>query len=273
MQYKLLCIDMDGTLLNDNNIIPKQNIEALKLVIKKGVEVAITTGRLYASAKSYTETLGIDCYIIASNGTYIKHKDGNKVLYEAPLSLEQLTLVQNIVKSFGFKFYCNSANEVFLEEDITSNNKNKSNNELKKATGISYIKSSSTIDTVNKLNIKIFRATAIEDLNMDKLLEAKKILKAYKDLEVVNSMPNNFDVMQGGTSKGNGVQKLADILQIPSSQILCIGDRENDLSMINYAGLGVAMGNATEKLKIHADYITDTNNNFGVSKAIRKFIL
>lgn len=85
-------------------------------------------------------------------------------------------------------------------------------------------------------------------------------------------MPNNFDIMQIQTSKGNGVKILSNYLNIDNSKIICIGDRENDISMIKFANIGIAMQNATEELKQVADYITTSNNNSGVAKAINKFV-
>ncbi|MDU5414364.1 MAG: HAD-IIB family hydrolase, partial [Clostridium perfringens] len=108
---------------------------------------------------------------------------------------------------------------------------------------------------------------------LNDLFKAKEELKKYEDLEVVSSSPSNFEVMNKGTSKGRAVKVLADILNINREEIMCLGDSENDLSMIEFAGLGVAMGNAEEFLKEKADYITDTNENDGVAKAIEKFVL
>ena len=79
--------------------------------------------------------------------------------------------------------------------------------------------------------------------------------------------------MIGSSSKGNAVAKLAKSLNLSPEEVMCIGDSENDLSMIEFAGLGVAMGNGLDLLKDAADYITDTNNNDGVAKAIENFVL
>ena len=79
--------------------------------------------------------------------------------------------------------------------------------------------------------------------------------------------------MPAGTSKGEAVKRLAEILKIRPEEVICMGDSENDLSMIKYAGLGIAMGNAIDLVKENSDYITDTNENSGVGKAIEKFIL
>lgn len=264
MKYKLICIDMDGTLLNDNNEVSTENKLALQKCLEKGIHIAINTGRFHASAKSYITLLNLDCHIISCNGTYIQCKDTEKVLYSAPLTSAQLHKINSVFKSFNLKSYFNSINKILIEG--TSNN-----DEVKDDNN--FIQSKSIIQLSQKENYPIYRATAVEDIDKAKLLKAKIILEKHSDLEVVTSMPNNFDVMQGGTSKGNGVKELSKILKISRDEIICIGDNENDISMINFAAVGVAMGNATEDLKIHANYITDTNNNSGVAKAIEKFIL
>ena len=79
--------------------------------------------------------------------------------------------------------------------------------------------------------------------------------------------------MVGSVSKGNAVAYLADMLSVAQEEIMCIGDSENDLSMINYAGIGVAMGNGLDMVKEAADFVTDTNDNSGVAKAINHFVL
>ena len=90
---------------------------------------------------------------------------------------------------------------------------------------------------------------------------------------MVSSRFDNFEVMNKGVSKGNAVKILADYYGINSEQVICIGDSENDLSMIKFAGLGVAMGNGSQVVKEAAQYITDSNNCDGVAKVIEKFVL
>ena len=82
-----------------------------------------------------------------------------------------------------------------------------------------------------------------------------------------------MEVMRNGSTKGDAVRYLANYFGIDKEEVMCIGDSENDLSMIKYAGTGVAMGNASEDIKSVADYVTDTNVNDGVAKAINKFVL
>jgi hypothetical protein len=104
-------------------------------------------------------------------------------------------------------------------------------------------------------------------------MKAKEELSQQEDLEVVSSSSTNFEVMKKGVSKGRAVEILAGFYGIKQEEIICIGDNENDLSMIEYAGLGIAMENSERILLNSAKHITDTNNKDGVAKAIEKFIL
>ncbi|MDU3351757.1 MAG: HAD-IIB family hydrolase, partial [Clostridium sp.] len=89
---------------------------------------------------------------------------------------------------------------------------------------------------------------------------------------VVSSGTDNFEVMVGTTSKGNAVAHLADTFNINPEEVMCIGDSENDISMLKFAGVSVAMGNGLQMVKDIADFVTDTNNNDGVAKAIEMFV-
>jgi len=111
------------------------------------------------------------------------------------------------------------------------------------------------------------------DADIEKIRKAKISLRDMNEFEVVSSHYDNFEVTAKGVSKGNAVKVLADYYRINSKQVICIGDSENDSSMIIYAGLGIAMGNADDVVKEAAKYITDTNNSDGVAKAIEKFVL
>jgi Cof subfamily protein (haloacid dehalogenase superfamily) len=129
------------------------------------------------------------------------------------------------------------------------------------------------LPSLKKYENEILKAIVLEEKDKETLFKVKEKLKALDKFEVVSSGDNNFEIMKKGSSKGSAVERLAESLNIRQEEIICIGDNENDLSMIRYAGLGIAMGNGVDLLKNEANYITDTNVNFGVAKAIRKFIL
>ncbi|MTL48593.1 HAD-IIB family hydrolase, partial [Turicibacter sanguinis] len=110
--------------------------------------------------------------------------------------------------------------------------------------------------------------------NQDILNEVKAEIKAKcPHLEVVSSWKNNFEVMKKGSSKGEAVKQLTKYFNLTPDEVMCIGDSENDLSMIQFAGVGVAMGNATEDVKQAAQFITTSNKEGGVANAIEHFVL
>lgn len=112
----------------------------------------------------------------------------------------------------------------------------------------------------------IFKDAALID-------DLRNELKTIDRLEIVDSSKYNIEITRKGVSKGKAVEMLASLYNVKREEVLTIGDSENDLSMIEYAGLGVAMGNASDVIKAKADYITDTNDNDGVAEVISKFIL
>lgn len=274
MKYKLIAIDMDGTLLSNKHEIPKFNKEMIKKATQAGVKIAITTGRLFASARKYSDVIGVETPIISSNGAYIREKDREEVIYESNLSKKQFDEVLSVVRKYGFTVYMNTSDTVISENVVPDDHAYKLvNNELDDAWKIKFVEGRRFEETYEEFSNDILKFICIEEReNMDELMKAKEELSKFEDLEVVSSWENNFEIMPAGTSKGTAVQRLAEILGIKQEEVICIGDSENDLSMIKYAGLGVAMGNAIDIVKENADYVTDTNSNAGVGKMIAKFI-
>lgn len=274
MKYKLIAIDMDGTLLSNKHEIPEFNKEMIKKATQAGVKIAITTGRLFASARKYSDVIGVETPIISSNGAYIREKDREEVIYESNLSKKQFDEVLSVVRKYGFTVYMNTSDTVISENVVPDDHAYKLvNNELDDAWKIKFVEGRRFEETYEEFSNDILKFICIEEReNMDELMKAKEELSKFEDLEVVSSWENNFEIMPAGTSKGTAVQRLAEILGIKQEEVICIGDSENDLSMIKYAGLGVAMGNAIDIVKENADYVTDTNSNAGVGKMIAKFI-
>ncbi|MGL5821338.1 MAG: Cof-type HAD-IIB family hydrolase [Sarcina sp.] len=275
MTYKLICIDMDGTLLNSKHEVPEFNREMIKKATEKGVKIAITTGRLFASARKYSDIIGVEAPIIASNGAYIREKNSDDVIYESNFSKEQFDKVLKVIRKYDFTVYMNTSNTVISESIVPDTHAYKVvNDELEEAWKIKFVEGHNFENVYKKYHGDILKTIFIDEKNnKEELVKAKAELAKFEDLEVVSSWENNFEVMPAGTSKGSAVEKLAETLGIKREEVICIGDSENDLSMIKYAGLGVAMGNAIDVIKENADYVTDTNENAGVGKMIEKFIL
>jgi len=275
-KIKLICIDMDGTLLNSNHEVSEENKTAIKKAYDMGINIAICTGRIFLSARHYADLIGINAPVIASNGAFIKNGYMDEPIYENPLSKEMAIDIYRIVKKYGLTIHFNTWNVLFMETPAPEDHAYVvMNRDLPEEKRVNFVINENLDEAIKDYDGHILKAIVIERNNMDALLAAKEEIKdTFKDkLHVVSSGIDNFEVMTGSVSKGNAVAYLADILNISKEEIMCIGDSENDLSMINYAGIGVAMGNGLDMVKEAADFVTDTNDNSGVAKAINHFVL
>ena len=275
MSYKLVCIDIDGTLLNSKHKITKRTKEVLVKAHKMGVHIVISTGRMYTDAEYFSNLIGVKSPVIASNGAFIKEKDNDKVIYKdvlgETLSLQMLAIFRkHRIKPYFCtpnKFYYGSIffKLFYLFNTILGRRSNKLDMEY-----IFSWKQWEKILRKEKDNIVkgeiIYRDPALID-------EMRHELRTLTQLEIVDSSKYNIEITRKGVSKGKAVEMLASLYHVKREEIITIGDSENDISMIEYAGLGIAMGNASDRVKGTADYITDSNDNEGVANAIHKFIL
>lgn len=271
MKYKLICIDMDGTLLSTDHKVSDYNINAIKKADKMGIHIAITTGRIYASAKYYSQIIGIDAPIITANGASIKSSGKGEVIYNNPIPSNILIGFANILNKHNLKANFTTGDTIFTSYEVPETHTYKiMNKTVSDDLKVNFLTFDNIEDGIAKFEGKVLKCFIGENIKLDSLKSARnEITEAFGDsLHIVSSGPNNFEIMQKDSSKGNAAKKLADMLGIAQSEVMCIGDSENDLSMIQFAGLGVAMGNAMELLKSEADYITDTNDNSGVGKVI-----
>lgn len=273
MAYKLICLDMDGTLLNDRKEVSDRNKEAIKMAHDKGVKIAISTGRVFTSAKYYAHLLGIKAPIIASNGAYIREKDKNEVVYKAVLSEEECTKILRVLEKYEFSLYFNTFDTIISSKSFPEGYAYlEMNNKLPEDMKLNLHVNPNLEEEFKKNDREILKAICINE-DLENLKKAREEVMKLDQLEVVSSLSDNFEIMKKGVSKGNAVKILSQFYGIGREEIICMGDGENDLSMIEYAGLGIAMGNASDYIKDKADYITDFNNKDGVAKAIEKFVL
>ncbi|MGG7077119.1 Cof-type HAD-IIB family hydrolase [Clostridium sardiniense] len=274
MSIKLICIDMDGTLLKDQQTVSNNNKEAIKEVINRGIYVAITTGRVYDCAKMYSKEIGLNTPIISSNGAFIGGSNG-EVIYNNPLNIEELKKFYSVTKKYGLMAYLTTNFGIVSDDELPVNHVyNVLNKKLPDDKKIRIEMFKDIYVALKKFDGQILKGVCVEKKNKENLIKARKELESLNsNMEIVASWNDNFEIMQKGSTKGDAVKRLAEYFNISREEVMCIGDSENDFSMIEYAGIGVAMGNAIEKVKFASDYITDTNINDGVAKAIKKFVL
>lgn len=263
---------MDGTLLNSKKEITQKSLDVIKKAHEMGVKLVIATGRIFVSAGYYGDLIGVEAPIIASNGAYVREKDGEKVIFEEYLSMEECSNIVSVLEEYNIVPHFYSFDTIYTSKIIHSSLAYKNaNTKLPQNRQVKI----EVIDNWEKLFLKrpkLIKTMAVDD-DGDKVLQAKDKFLSLDKFEVVSSFSKSFEVMPRGTSKGNAVKKICEYYGVHPSEVIAIGDNENDISMIEYAGLGIAMGNSEEKVKEIADYITESNDHDGVAMAIEKIIL
>lgn len=277
MKYKMVCIDMDGTLLGPRKRISKKNKSAIKMAHDKGIEIVVTTGRIYNNAAYFSNLLGVKSPVIAANGAIVLDEKNNEVIYQSHILTEDCIKLLDILDTHR-TFY-----QFYTDDTIYCNNwvtKISTRVFMTKQTSFEHLK-------VNYINIQgkkawvdLFKSKRKEIVkcvivspNKRKINEIRSEISKLSNIIVFGAGEHSLEVNYKTVSKGNAVRILGEKYNIKKEEIICIGDNENDISMIEYAGVGIAMGNAIQEVKEKADYITDSNGRDGVAKAINKFVL
>jgi len=274
MGYKLVCIDMDGTLLNSKHKVSNASKEAIIKANNMGVKIVISTGRMYSDAEFFSNLIGVKAPVIALNGAIIKEKDENEVIYKSILEEKLIAKLLDIFRNYKINptfytpqgAYCGS---LFIKGFIEILKLKKI---MSRDSKIKYTKGVRQWNKVFESEKNNIVKCEIMHRDKDKLKKVRAEIQKINGIEIVSSSKYNIEITSSGVSKGKAVEILASYYNLKREEIIAIGDSENDLSMIEFAGMGVAMGNATDMVKGKSNFITDTNDNEGVAKAIKKLI-
>jgi Cof subfamily protein (haloacid dehalogenase superfamily) len=266
--YKLIAIDMDGTLLRDDKSISDRTKTAIKEAREKGVTVVLATGRpiegVYKSLKEL-EMLTEKDYVLSYNGALVQKTKSKEVISKVTLFGEDLHYIYEISKELGVNFHA------FVEKKGLLTPKNSKYTEVEASINdidiiindFNEIENDEVVIKVMMIDEPEILGSAFEKLPND----------VFDKYTVVRSTPYFLEFLNKNANKGLGLQLLAKHLEIKQEEIMAFGDAENDKHMIEYAGMGVAMGNAFDEIKDIANYVTDSNNEDGIAKAIEKFVL
>lgn len=264
--YKLIAVDMDGTLLREDKTISNRTKNAIKKAVQKGVKVVLASGRPIEGLERYLEELHLsseDDYVMSFNGSVIQNAKTKEVVSKKILKGSDLKVLYALSKEIGVNIHA------FTREGCITPIMNEYSMLEGRINGIEvHERDFNTIDDQED----VIKVMFIDPQPV--LEEAMKKIPAhyYKDFTVVRSAPYFLEFLNKASSKGTGVKALANYLGIKQEEVICIGDAGNDLDMIQFAGLGVAMGNAFDEVKEAADYITCDNDEDGVAHVIEKFI-
>lgn len=265
--YKIIAIDMDGTLLKNDKTISSENITTIKKATQNGIKVVLATGRPIKGIEKYLKQLNLisdSNYAVGFNGAVVENTGTHKVISEILLSTEDVKYIHKLSKDINVNI------QIALKQSSIASKRNKYSELDARLNNITL-----KIGNLEELsdNEHILKVMFIDDEYKMSYGIPKLPDDIYEKYTVVRSEPWILEFMNKSANKGAGVEILAKKFGIAKSEIICIGDSFNDIHMIKYAGLGVVMGNALPEIKTYANYITKTNEENGVAYVINKFIL
>lgn len=265
MAVKLFVSDIDGTLLTAGKNVSAKNIEAVQKMVAAGIIVTIATGRMYRATLPVAKTLGVDVPIITYNGALIKSV-GGEILYENPLQADDVVELTNFFEKNGCYIQNYSEDNLYFP---VYNDYAKFYENNQKVVG----------ETVgwDAMRTKISRVCKMLNITSG-LAETEKISELVREkfgdkISVTRSTPIFNEIVRPGVSKASAIKILAQKFNIDISEVMAIGDSDNDLPMLKAAGKSIAMGNAADNIKNACDYITADCAEDGFAEAVEKFVL
>jgi Cof subfamily protein (haloacid dehalogenase superfamily) len=265
--YKAVFLDMDGTLLKSDHSVSEETVQTIQLLAKKDVPVILVSARPLNAVLPTFRRIGLPETdpIITLNGSYIVEND--QPIFQATVDLETTARVTEEVRPYKATIAYYVQREWFSEvKDAWTDHEQKIMDVPVEVGPISSL-------------IKDWGVRKIAPNKMMVMSEPGNIAGIQKHLRSIyngrlNIYPSKatyLEVMDSRGSKSNAVKFVSERLGLVPSEVIAMGDNYNDVEMIQFAGVGVAMGNAPDDIKAVADYVTDTNNNDGVRKAMEKF--
>jgi len=243
-KYRLLALDLDGTLLNENSVITPDNKDWVLRAQEAGITVVLSTGRGFDSALTFAEQLGLKTPMITVNGGEIwrePHQLHRRSLLESDIvaRLHKLALRYPDVWYWGY-----TTNGLFNKEQW-----------VKEAAARNWL----------KFGYYTEERSVLQDI-LDEI-------SSWEGLELSNSSPFNIEINPAGVSKASAIEEVCRMIGCDMASAVSIGDSLNDIAAIRSCGLGIAMGNAQEEVKMAADCVTTSHWEDGVAYAIQEYVL
>ncbi|MDM5196395.1 Cof-type HAD-IIB family hydrolase [Bacillus hominis] len=267
MTYKMIVLDLDDTLLRDDHTISPRTKEALMTAQERGVKVVLASGRPTFGMRNVAKELRLEEYgsfILSFNGAKIINCKTNEEIFSSTLSPEIVHNLFEISKTEGVWIH------TYIGDDIITEENNPYTEIEGDITGMPIVVVDDFKAAVTEPVVKV-----LMNKEAERLVEVEKKLQKQLEgqLSVMRSKPFFLEFTEHGVTKGTSLNQLIQKLGIKREEVIAMGDSYNDQAMIEFAGLGVAMGNAPDDIKEIANYVTDTNMNDGVAKVVEKFVL
>jgi len=270
MKYKLVALDIDGTLLNSNSEITPATRQALRRVHESGATIVVSTGRRFCTAKPAADKLGLDVLLSCHNGVLLKKLDG-EVLFHQLLSCEVAQTAAKYIKKFKafpivFKGTQDEA-DIIIESatpDIDDVKDYIERNE-RFVTKVSNLETEPLGDVIEVVAmVPIERHNGIVENLRNHLRDTAKVIPTHGTSLLFLGVANP------NVSKAATLKYLVERMEISREEVLAIGDNYNDLEMLEFAGWGILMGNASDELKEIGFYVTASNDEDGVAQVLEK---
>ena len=258
---KMVVTDIDGTIFSEKGLSEKVR-ECLQNLCNKGIYVAIATGRTFGSAKYIAKEIGIKCPLICYQGGLVNSFEGEIL----DVKYLDSTIAKKIINELRAR---NIHMNVYVEDQLYVENDNEYIKNYIGDKGIDYFK----VDSFDELDFsKLNKVLAInyDEEFINNLIE--ELREKYPEIYVVRSFKYFCEIANKEATKGNAIKFLANKYGIKIEEVMAIGDQNNDIEMVETAGIGVAMGNGTAEIKKAADYITTSVDEDGFVKAVNKFV-
>lgn len=289
--YKLITIDLDGTLLNRYGEVTEYTKNIIKQVTQKGILVVLASGRISESVLTIAKEIGANKYYISGNGSVLYDMKKNEILYENYLNKEKVLEIIELCEKNSIYYNIYTESSVIaksLNYNVAFYNYENTKKSSNKKTEINIVED--VYDYVKKLNTNKFLKMTICDeskivfssilrklkniSNIDVLevshMSQKKIKAGTKEISVVYYYT---EVSSKNVDKWYAIEEIMKLENIEQEEVMSFGDNNNDILMIKNAGLGIAMGHSNEQVKKVANFITKTNDEDGVAKALENIVL
>lgn len=273
---KLIALDLDGTLFNSQSQISAHNIDTIKKANEAGATVVISTGRPY-SGLPFEQLKGSGIrFAITTNGSAIYEIESGKCLFEEAMDEDIILPILDFLLTKDIHMDAFIGGKGYTPvQCVAAGQKLANPPALKHYILNTRVRVDNLPLFIHENQLKVQKMTLNfypeGDVFKDRE-EVRKYLESNPAVTTVSGGYNNLEFTQADVNKGVGLQKMAQLLDIPVAQTMAVGDTENDLAIIRAAGVGVAMGNATAAVKSAADYITTSNDEDGVAAAIAHFL-
>lgn len=267
MSIRLIAMDLDGTLLNSAKVVSKRNMRAIEAAQACGVYVTIATGRMFISAEFFGKRIMANAPIICCNGGMVQAVGADEPVFESHLSEDAFTELMELSEERNWYMQWYIGRDIYADK-------------FRPEYFVSYksMKDAFVVKEVGKGGWRKYRHNVIQCVARDLDGRIERVTHEIEQrfggrIRAQQNTGYSVDLTPPEVNKALGISKLADYLGVRQDEVMAMGDGDNDLSMIRWAGTGVAMKNGIDEAKALSDYVAPDNDDDGVGRAIEELVL